>query len=86
MDVQDITFWSILFAGIELLGLLTAVHAIMNTRTAQGAIAWFFPLVLFPYAAIPLYWIFGRSRLHHPSAHARDKGVLRPSHHSAHRL
>ncbi len=62
MDVQDITFWSILFAGIELLGLLTAVHAIMNTRTAQGAIAWFFPLVLFPYAAIPLYWIFGRSR------------------------
>lgn len=46
----------------EILGVLTAVHAIMSTRTPQGTIAWIFPLVLFPFVALPLYWIFGRDK------------------------
>jgi cardiolipin synthase len=46
----------------EVLGVLTAIHAIMSTRTPQGTIAWIFPLVLFPFVTLPLYWIFGRDK------------------------
>ncbi|MBD3674941.1 MAG: cardiolipin synthase [Planctomycetaceae bacterium] len=34
----------------------------MRTRTAQGAVAWFFALVLFPLVSLPLYWVFGRNK------------------------
>jgi cardiolipin synthase len=47
---------------LEFFGILTAVHSIMNTRTAQGAIAWSFALVTIPIVSVPLYWIFGRNR------------------------
>lgn len=64
LDLSHITLLGLIIAAFELLGILTAIHAIMTVRTAQGAIAWFFPLVLFPYLALPLYWIFGRNRFH----------------------
>ncbi len=52
-----------LFYGIvELLGIYSAYRAIMETRTAQGAVAWAIFLVSMPLAALPAYWIFGRSR------------------------
>jgi cardiolipin synthase len=41
-------------------GVLTAVDAVMNARTPQGATAWVFALATLPLAALPLYWIFGR--------------------------
>jgi len=47
---------------VEALGILTAVHATWSVRTSQGAIAWAISLVTFPWVALPLYWIFGRSR------------------------
>lgn len=47
---------------VEVIGIITAVHAIMNTRTSQGAIAWAISLVTFPSLALPLYWIFGRQK------------------------
>ena len=47
---------------VEVIGIITAVRAIMNTRTSQGAIAWVISLVTFPFLALPLYWIFGRSK------------------------
>ena len=46
---------------IHVAGLLSAAHAVMNTRTEQGAIAWGISLAAFPYAALPAYWILGRS-------------------------
>ncbi len=46
----------------ELLGILSAVHAVMSTRTSQGAIAWSISLVTFPYVAVPAYWVLGRSK------------------------
>lgn len=49
-------------AGFELAGAGAAVHAIMATRTAQGAIAWAVSLITFPFLALPLYLVFGRSR------------------------
>ncbi len=44
------------------LGLLSAFKAMMESRTAQGAIAWVIFLLAMPYVAVPAYWIFGRSR------------------------
>lgn len=46
----------------ELLALLTAVHAVMQNRTAQGATAWVISLVTFPIVSLPLYWLFGRGK------------------------
>ena len=45
----------------HLLGALTSVKAIMETRTSQGAIAWAISLNTMPYVAVPAYWVFGRS-------------------------
>jgi len=49
-------------AIFQVLGLFSAVHAVMSTRTPQGAIAWAVSLVTFPYVAVPAYWIFGRDK------------------------
>ena len=46
----------------EAAGFLTALKAIMDTRTAQGTIAWVVSLVSVPYVAVPAYWIFGRTK------------------------
>ncbi len=43
-----------------LAGIATAVDAIMNARTPQGATAWVFALATVPLAAVPLYWLIGR--------------------------
>ena len=47
---------------VELLGIIAAVHAVMNARTSQGAIAWGISLVTFPWLALILYAIFGRNK------------------------
>jgi cardiolipin synthase len=48
--------------ALELIGLLHVLHALMHVRTSQGTIAWVISLITFPYLAIPLYWVVGRSR------------------------
>lgn len=52
----------LLLALFHLSGLLSSLDALMSSRTAQGSIAWIVSLNTFPYAAVPAYWIFGRSR------------------------
>ena len=49
-------------AAFYLAGLLCAAHAIVTTRTAQGAIAWSVSLVSFPFVAVPAYLVLGRSK------------------------
>lgn len=49
---------------IHLIGMLSAVLALMSSRTSQGAVAWIISLVTFPYAAVPAYWVFGRPRFY----------------------
>ena len=49
-------------ALIQVLGILSAVRAVMDARTPQGAIAWAIALVAFPYLALPLFWIFGKRK------------------------
>jgi cardiolipin synthase len=46
----------------EILGLVSAVHAIMSSRTPQGSIAWAVSLITLPYVSVPAYWVFGRNK------------------------
>ena len=43
-------------------GIVLAVDAVMTVRTSQGSIAWLVSLLTFPYVAVPLYWVFGRTK------------------------
>ena len=56
------TLLSIVIFTAQVAGFLTAVKAIMETRTAQGAIAWAVSLIALPWVAVPAYWIFGRTK------------------------
>ena len=49
-------------SAIHILGAATALHAIVRSRTPQGAVAWGISLITFPYLALPVYGIFGRGR------------------------
>ncbi|WP_269617550.1 cardiolipin synthase [Zhongshania sp. BJYM1] len=53
---------ALLAAVFAALGVLSALEAILKTRTAQGAVAWAIVLIGFPPIFVPLYWIFGRSK------------------------
>ncbi|MFT7405515.1 cardiolipin synthase [Zhongshania sp.] len=53
---------ALLAATFAILGILSAIEAIMKTRTAQGAVAWAIVLIGFPPVFVPLYWIFGRRK------------------------
>ena len=44
------------------LGIVSAVDAIMSARTPQGAVAWSVALISFPFVAVPAYAVFGRSK------------------------
>lgn len=62
MDLESLTTASLVLTALHIMGLFTAVDAILNTRTSQGAIAWMLTLIFVPYLALPAYWIFGRSK------------------------
>lgn len=51
-----------LYALVQVLGVIGAVHAILYSRTPQGSIAWAFALVFIPVISIPCYLALGRSR------------------------
>jgi len=54
----------LLLASLALysLALMSAIRAIMVTRTSQGAIGWVIALMTLPIVTLPLYWVFGRTR------------------------
>jgi len=56
------SFFRIQILIVHGLGVLNAIHAILKVRTPQAALGWALGLVAFPYFAIPLYWIFGRTK------------------------
>ena len=68
------------YLALELVALAAAVHAVMNVRTAQGAIAWLLALVMLPIIALPLYAVFGRRRFmgYVAARRAGDSHQLRP--------
>ncbi|PRY65643.1 cardiolipin synthase [Vreelandella songnenensis] len=63
---------------IHILGMVSAVMALMSSRTSQGAIAWIISLFIFPYVALPAYWFFGRPRFYgYVMARGERDNVLR---------
>src|ERR1700691_1520212 len=60
---------SLIFAA-HFLGAVAACHAILNTRTSQGAIAWAVSLVAMPDLTLVPYLFLGRSKFQ-GYAHAR---------------
>ncbi|WP_419787750.1 cardiolipin synthase [Pseudodesulfovibrio sp.] len=65
VDIQILLgFFSLAYTVIEIMAIITAVTAVRDTRTPQGAVAWTISLVSFPLLSLPLYWIFGRSKFH----------------------
>jgi cardiolipin synthase len=62
--IQDIhvVLAGIIYPFVEILGILTALHAIRTVRTSQAAIAWAISLVTLPFLSLPLYWVFGRKK------------------------
>ncbi|GEN26931.1 cardiolipin synthase A [Halovibrio variabilis] len=63
---------------IHLLGIVSAIMALMSSRTSQGAVAWIISLLTFPYVALPAYWFFGRPRFYgYVSARGQRDTILR---------
>jgi len=63
LEMEATTWWGILsVVAFYVIGILHILHALMNTRTSQGTIAWVVSLMFMPFLAIPLYWLLGRSK------------------------
>jgi cardiolipin synthase A/B len=58
----DLLHLGSLVALAHVLGVIAACHAILNTRTSQGAIAWAVSLVAMPYFTLVPYLFLGRSK------------------------
>ena len=54
--------WAAIIIIFYLLGIISAINAVMSTRTPQGTIAWIIALLALPFLAVPVYWVLGRSR------------------------
>lgn len=60
--MSDISLLGIITFLFYALGILGAGLALWRSRTPQGAVAWIVALLSFPFLAVPLFAIFGRSR------------------------
>lgn len=49
---------------LHILGILSAISALLRKQSSQSAIAWAISCVTFPYLAVPAYWILGKDRFH----------------------
>jgi cardiolipin synthase len=58
----DFLTWDLFKFCLHVLGFFCALSALFQSRTPQGATAWFVGLLGFPLLAIPLYVAFGRKR------------------------
>ena len=79
LTLEDLTLVGAVVFLFHWTGLVSAFHALLKCRTSQAAIAWSFPLVMFPYLTLPLYWIFGRAK-YYGYVTARRQGDLEINH------
>ena len=56
------TRFALFFFITHVLGVISSFHALMSTRTSQGAIAWIVSLNTLPVISVPAYWVFGRDK------------------------
>ncbi len=47
---------------IHISGVVAAAHAVMNSRTSQGTIAWVVSLLILPYVSLWFYLVLGRNK------------------------
>ena len=47
---------------VYVMAIVSALEAIMQARTSQGAVAWTISLLTLPYITVPLYLVFGRNK------------------------
>lgn len=66
---------TMLFVLFHVLGLLSSIHAILQTRTPQGSVAWAVSLNTLPIISVPAYWVFGRSKFNGYIANWRDSSL-----------
>jgi cardiolipin synthase len=59
---RNTKLFTAIFVLFHIMGLTSSVHAVLQTRTPQGAIAWAVSLNALPIVAVPAYWVFGRSK------------------------
>lgn len=72
------TTMALLFAVVQLLGLITSIFALLTTRTSQGTIAWVVTLIAFPWLGVPAYLFFGRTRFNgYVTARVEDEKYFR---------
>ena len=62
LDSLDLTIAGAIFVVAEILGILLAIHAVMQPRSSQGTVAWFIALIALPVVTVPFYAVFGRTR------------------------
>ena len=56
----------------SLVGAIHAAHVVLTGRSPEGTIAWALSMILFPWVAVPLYWIFGRNKFDQYAEVIRD--------------
>jgi cardiolipin synthase len=72
IDLNNNALIAFVIAVTYLLAAFHVVLAIQSSRTPQGATAWSIALISMPFVALPLYWLFGRSKFHgYVEAHRR---------------
>jgi cardiolipin synthase A/B len=62
MQASDWLHVGTLVIAAHVLGVIAAIHAIIHTRTSQGAVAWAVSLVAMPYFTLIPYLFLGRSK------------------------
>ena len=62
VSTEQLTIAGLIVFLLSLLGVVSAIQAVMTARTSQGAIAWAVTLLTWPVLAVPAYWILGRNR------------------------
>ncbi len=62
MQASDWLHVGTLIIAAHVLGVIAAIHAIIHTRTSQGAVAWAVSLVAMPYFTLIPYLFLGRSK------------------------
>ena len=53
---------ALFYSMIEIMGVVSAIHAVLHVRTSQAAIAWVVSLITFPLLTLPFYWVLGRNK------------------------
>jgi cardiolipin synthase len=61
MDYLGPHIFGYTIALLHTLGMIAAIHAVLNVRTAQGSIAWALSLIFMPYLTLIPYLVFGSS-------------------------